>query len=151
MAESDREQFGVMIGELSRLWRRALNQRLRPLGLSQAQWMVILHLGRTRGGMVQHELAERLAIEAPSLARLLDRMAAGGWVERRESPTDRRCKMVHLTRKARSAARKINTAIREVRTELLADLMLDDLAHFERVFQLVSKRAEGLRVPESPE
>ncbi|HET6655254.1 MAG TPA: MarR family transcriptional regulator [Gammaproteobacteria bacterium] len=144
MAEADRERFGAMIGELSRLWRRTLNQRLKPLGLSQAQWMVILHLGRTRGGMVQHELAERLSIEAPSLVRLLDRMVAGGWVERRESPTDRRCKMVHLTRKAHSTARKIDAVIREVRQELLADLTQDDLAHFERIFQLITKRAEAL-------
>ncbi|HET6726161.1 MAG TPA: MarR family transcriptional regulator [Gammaproteobacteria bacterium] len=144
MAEAEREQFGVMVGELSRLWRRKLNQRLKPLGLSQAQWMVILNLGRTRSGMVQHELAERLAIEAPSLARLLDRMAAADWVERRESPTDRRCKTVHLTGKARSAARKINAAIREVREELLADLTPDDLVHCERVFRLIAARAEAM-------
>ncbi|HET6655809.1 MAG TPA: MarR family transcriptional regulator [Gammaproteobacteria bacterium] len=144
MAESDRERFGTMVGELSRLWRRALNQRLKPLGLSQAQWMVILHLGRARGGMVQHELAERLNIEAPSLARLLDRMAAAGWVERRESPTDRRCKTVHLTRKSRATARKIDAAIRDVRQALLADVTTADLAHFERIFQSIAKRAEAL-------
>jgi MarR family transcriptional regulator for hemolysin len=95
--------------------------------------------------MVQHELAEKLSIEDPSLVRLLDRMAAGGWVERRESPTDRRCKMVHLTRKARSTARKIDTAIREVREELLADLTPDDLHAFKRMFQLILQRAEGLK------
>ncbi|HET7371248.1 MAG TPA: MarR family transcriptional regulator [Gammaproteobacteria bacterium] len=145
MAEADRERFGTMVGELSRMWRRTLNHRLKPLGLSQAQWMVILHLGRARGAMVQHELAERLNIEAPSLARLLDRMAASDWVERRESPTDRRCKMVHLTRKSRAAARKIDAAIREVRQELLADVTPDDLAHFERIFRLISSRAEALQ------
>ncbi|HET8552342.1 MAG TPA: MarR family transcriptional regulator [Gammaproteobacteria bacterium] len=144
MAETEREHFGVIVGELSRLWRRKLNQRLKPLGLSQAKWMVILHLSRVHGGMVQHELAERLAIEAPSLARLLDRMADGGWIERRESPEDRRCKTVHLTRKARSTARRIDATIRELREDLLADLTPDDLAHCQRVFRLIAQRAETI-------
>lgn len=138
------DHFGAMIADLSRLWRTKLNQRLKPLGLSQARWMVIRHLGRCNDGLVQHELAERLGIEDPSLVRLLDRMAAGGWIERRESADDRRCKTVHLTDQARTMARKIDAVARKLRDELLADLSPDDLAHCAHVFRSITARAEQL-------
>lgn len=144
MTEAHREQFGVIVRELSRHWRRALNYRLKPLGLSQAQWTVIMHLNRATDGLVQHELAEKVGIEAPSLVRLLDRMGVSGWIERRESPTDRRCKLVHLTAKAHATACEIDDVMRNVRAELLADLSLEDLAHCERVFQLISQRADAI-------
>lgn len=142
--QADLDHFGLMLGELSRLWRTKLNQRLKPLGLSQAKWMVIMHLARSRSGLVQRELAERLGIEGPSLVRLLDRMAAGGWVERRESAEDRRCKTVHLTDKARAMARRIETITRKLREELLADLSQDDLVHCARVFRAIARRGEAL-------
>ncbi|HET7674475.1 MAG TPA: MarR family transcriptional regulator [Gammaproteobacteria bacterium] len=143
-SEAELERFGLMVGDLSRLWRGKLDQRLKPLGLSQAKWMVIMHLDRSGGGLVQRELAARVGIEDPSLARLLDRMAAGGWIERRESPEDRRCKTVHLTRKARTAARRIKDVIDALRRELLADLSSDDLAHCARVFEAITRRAETI-------
>lgn len=142
--QADLDHFGLMLGEVSRLWRTKLNQRLKPLGLSQAKWMVIMHLARSPSGLVQRELAERLGVEDPSLARLLDRMAVGGWIERRESAEDRRCKTVHLTRKARAMARRIESVTRKLREEMLADLSQQDLAHCARVFRAIAKRGETL-------
>ena len=75
--------IGALLGETGRAWRYRLDQRLKPLGLSQAKWITLLKLAGAEDGMTQKELAERLGIESPTLARLLDRMAADGWIERR--------------------------------------------------------------------
>ena len=53
--------------ETARVWRHKLDQRLRPLGLSQAKWRTIAHLAN--GQLTQCELADRLGIEEPTLAR----------------------------------------------------------------------------------
>ena len=102
---ADSETFGLLLGETARAWRTRLDQRLRPLGLSQAKWLVLLHLNLAKADLTQRELSARLGIEGPSLVRLLDRMEADGWVERRVSPSDRRAKTVHPTAKAAAKAR----------------------------------------------
>ena len=72
MSEIDPETVGQLLHETARVWRHKLDQRLRPLGLSQAKWRTIAHLAR--GQMTQRDLAERLSIEEPTLARLLTRL-----------------------------------------------------------------------------
>ena len=69
MSVIDPETIGQLVHETARVWRHKLDQRLRPLGLSQAKWRTIAHLAR--GHLTQCELAERLSIEEPTLARIL--------------------------------------------------------------------------------
>jgi len=108
-----------LVWEIPRLWRSAIDRRLKPLGLSDAKWRTVLHLARGPKNMSQAELASRLSIEAPTLARLLDRLAADGWIERRAAKNDRRIKTVHLLPKAAGVRRQIECSMREAQTEIL--------------------------------
>ena len=141
---SIKDQFGPAIGETARLWRTKLNERLRPLGLSQARWMVLLHLSRRGDGIVQKELAEWIGIEGPTLVRLLDRMMEDGWIERRESEFDRRAKTVHLTKRAQKVISQINKVAAQLRIELLAKVDNADLEICMRVLQQIKHTAETL-------
>ena len=136
------EQLGLAIGEVSRSWRAKLDERLRPLGLSQSRWMVLLHLSKRGDGVVQKALAKWLGIEAPTLVRILDRMTADGWLERRESPTDRRAKTVHLTPQSLAVIQQINKVAAQLRSELLADIPAADIAACMRVLQRIKHTAE---------
>jgi len=90
--------FGFLLHDVSRLLRIEYNRRVRHLGLTRSQWRVIAHLSRNEGA-TQTFLADVLEIENATLARLLDRLEADGWIERRPSPTDRRAKHLYLTEK----------------------------------------------------
>ncbi len=90
--------FGFLLHDVSRLLRIEYNRRVRHLGLTRSQWRVIAHLSRNEGS-TQTFLADILEIENATLARLLDRLEADGWIERRPSPTDRRAKHLYLTEK----------------------------------------------------
>jgi MarR family transcriptional regulator for hemolysin len=139
------EGLGALINDLSRTWRLRLDQRLRPLGLSQVQWRVLLLLARERKQLVQRDIAERIGIEGPTLAQLLDRMARRGWIVRRASAADRRCKTVHLTPKARGIVQKIRRITRAFRHELLAAISQEDLQTCRRILTALLQRAEELR------
>jgi MarR family transcriptional regulator for hemolysin len=115
------EELSMLIGETARRWRQRLDQRLRPMGLSQAKWRALLHLSLSNG-ISQRELSEKLSIEGPTLVRLLDRLSRDGHIERRESPHDLRCNKVHLTRKSQRIIRKIHQEVTQLRQELLSDL-----------------------------
>src|SRR6266496_3992330 len=89
---SDEETFGLLLHGTARAWRLKLDERLKPMGMSQAKWRTLLHLSIAPGRLTQAEIAERLGIEEPSLATLLHRLENEGWVARKSSPRDRRCK-----------------------------------------------------------
>jgi len=136
------EQLGMAISEVSRSWRAKLDERLRPLGLSQSRWLVLLHLSKRGDGVVQKALAEWLGIEGPTLVRILDRMTEDGWLERRESQTDRRAKTVHLTEQSRAIITQINKVATQLRSELLANIPVADLETCMRVLQQIKYAAE---------
>lgn len=138
------ENFGALLCETARAWRQHLDQRLKPLGLSQARWLVLLKLARDGDGMVQKKLAGRVGIEGATLVGLLDRMARDGWIVRRDSEHDRRSKNVYLTERARSVLPRIEAVAAELRRELLAGIPARDLERCTRVLLHIKERIEGV-------
>src|ERR1700684_3502558 len=73
-----------------------LGSRLRSLGLSPPQCDVLTTLTE-REGVSQQELAERLYVTKGNISGLIDRLVAGGLVERRTIAGDRRSHAIYLT------------------------------------------------------
>jgi MarR family transcriptional regulator for hemolysin len=126
----------------ARAWRTKHDQRLRPLGLSQGKWRTLMHLSQGGNRLTQKEIAERMGIEGATLAGLLDRLENDGWVERRDSAHDRRCKTVHLQRRSKSVLEKIFNAAHDLRAELIEDISQRDLETCIRVLAKIRERAE---------
>ncbi len=137
-------EFGLLVARLGRLWRREADQALAAHGLSEATAIPLLVLSRRGKCVRQGELAEEVGIEGPSLVRLIDLLQAEGLVERREDPTDRRAKMLHLTALGEIRADEINRILRRVRAHLLKDISGEDLAVTFEVLQRIEQRASRL-------
>src|SRR6201997_4570869 len=101
-------EIGLLISRLARAWRREADQALADHGLSQATALPLVVLLRWGKCARQGVLAEEIGIEGPSLVRLIDLLQAEGLVERREDPTDRRAKMLHLTEIGETKAEEMN-------------------------------------------
>ena len=142
MPASNPNEFGQVLFGTARAWRTTLDQRLRPLGLSQGKWRTLIHLSQGGNKLTQKEIAERMGIEGPTLAGLLDRLQEDGWVERRGSPDDRRCKIVHLQRRSKAVLEKIFNTAHELRHELVEDVPRDDLQTCMRVLDEIRAKAE---------
>ena len=106
-ASTARLRFGFALVGLARRWRRALDERMGALGLSDAAWPPLVHLDRSGDGITQNELAARCGIDGSSLVRLLDMLGERELIERRVSPTDRRRRLLtsvyRVLREAESA------------------------------------------------
>jgi len=113
------------------------------MGLSQAKWRTLLHLSLAGDALTQAEIAERLGIEQPSLVTLLHRLENEGWIIRRSSLHDRRCKMVFLGRRAQRVISQINAAAEKLRHELLENVSAADLRTCVRVLAQICEKAEG--------
>ncbi|CAN5576946.1 MarR family transcriptional regulator [soil metagenome] len=140
---SHQDEFGLVLFSTARAWRTKLDQRLRPLGLSQGKWRTLIHLSHGGEKLTQKELAARMGIEEPTLAGLLNRLEADGWVRRQESPNDRRCKIVHLRKRSKTVLDTIISAAHELRDELIEDVPDRDLEICRRVLTRIRERAEA--------
>ncbi|MBB4641695.1 MarR family winged helix-turn-helix transcriptional regulator [Rhizorhapis suberifaciens] len=96
---SMKEGFGYLFGDIGRLMRRRFDEMSRDLGVTSAQWRVLLTVGRNPG-VNQGALAEHLEVEPITTCRMVDRLEQAGLVERRSDPKDRRAWQLFLTENA---------------------------------------------------
>ncbi len=142
-----RERFGFALSRVARSWRRHLDQRLAPQGVSYARWVTLIYLQRGGEGMQQKELADYMGIEAPTLVRTLDQLERLGLLERRPHPEDRRAKSVHLTPAASRDLEAFSQAAASVRRDLLAGVTEAELETSLRVLDTVLANACALEHP----
>jgi MarR family transcriptional regulator for hemolysin len=116
--------FGFLLHDISRMMRKQFTRRVQSLGLTQSQWQVLAHLSRNEG-IRQVALAEILEIQPISLARLVDRLQAAGWVERRADPNDRRAFQLYLTEHAKPLLDEMWDTATDIRNEACAGLSDD--------------------------
>jgi len=135
-------ELGLILFGTARAWRTRLDQRLRPLGLSQGKWRTLIHLSQGGNKLTQKVIAERMGIEGATLAGLLDSLENDGWVERRDSNADRRCKTVHLQRRSKAVLDKIFNTAHDLRAELIEDISRRDLETCIRVLSKIREKAE---------
>ncbi len=93
------DNIGQIMSDVSRLMRRAFDERARGIGVTRTQWQVLTMLARHEG-INQGGLAELLDVEPITLCRMVDRLQEAGMVERRADPSDRRAWRLFLTERA---------------------------------------------------
>ena len=135
-------RFAMQLAQLSRAWRAELDRRLVGLGLSQARWLVLLHLARFESPPTQRELARSVGVEGPTLARLLDGLEAQGLVSRQAVAEDRRAKQITLSAKAQPLIEQIEAISTQLRHELFAGIDPADLQHCQRVQERILANLE---------
>jgi MarR family transcriptional regulator for hemolysin len=142
MPPRNNNELGLVLFGTARAWRTKLDQRLRPLGLSQGKWRTLIHLSQGGDNLTQKEIAGRMGIEEPTLAGLLNRLQHDGWIKRRESRDDRRCKTIHLQRGSKPVLEKIFNTAHELRAELIEDISQRDVETCIKVLSKIRDKAE---------
>ena len=137
MSTSVREHVGITISRTARTWRTKLDERLSPLGLTQARWLVLIHLSRMGGESLQKELAFVVGVEGPTLVRVLDGLERIGLVQRLGVEGDKRARLIRLTPKADSVISDIMRIGIKLRGEALAGISDEDLESFFRVLEAI--------------
>ena len=139
MSPDDEHYIGYTITDVARLLRTVFDRRVRPLGLTRAQWVTIARLHR-RPGLSQSEVADLLEIEKATAGRLIDRMEGKGWIERRADPLDRRINRLHLTDEAKRMYALIWPLAEATVEEALSGLTVTERQTLARLMQNVKGR-----------
>ncbi len=130
------DTIGVLISDGARLLRRRFDARARQIGVSRAQWQVLIALARSEGSS-QTALADRLEVETITVGRMVDRLAEAGLVERRADPHDRRAWCLYLTERAVDLLNALQPVAAAQRAEMLAGLSEGEQAQLHALLQRV--------------
>ncbi|SAI29518.1 MarR family transcriptional regulator [Bordetella ansorpii] len=143
MPDTPRARFGSLLSQTSRAWRRAVNRRLQPYGLTEATWLPLVHLSRAQTPMRQKDLAASLGLDGSSVVRLLDALQAAGLITRREEDGDRRAKAIVLTPQGQATVEQVEQVAAQVRAAALADIPDPELQRAFDLLQGIVRRLEA--------
>lgn len=118
--------FAFLIQDITLLLRKHFDRRAVRYGLTRAQWRAlrVLHV---REGICQSELAELLDMEPIAVGRVIDRLQAAGFVERRPDPSDRRRWKLYITAQASGVADGMEEIARGIRRDASRGLSIEQL------------------------
>jgi len=151
MKNLDRD-FVIVLNDVARRMRTRFDQWARSYGMTRAQGLILTRLDR-HPGLSQNELAVMCEVEPITVGRLVDRLEARGFLERRADPADRRIRRLHLL----PASAPVLAAIDDYREALeeyliegldpaMLQAMLEALLHMK--FKLATETRQKLAVGE---
>lgn len=111
-------------------------------GLTHQQYNVlrILRGGEARGLPCQ-AIGERMVYRSVDVTRLVDRLAAAGWVERARIAGDRRVVLVKLTQRGRGLLVALDQPVLELHRAQLAHMKKTELETLRRLLRKANTRA----------
>ena len=141
-----KREAGLRIVETSRLLRSLVEQRLKPYGMTRAQFATLGKLER-QPGLTQTEMAEMLEVQPIAMVRLIDQLSDEGLIERRADPADRRVNRLFLTAAGNAKLVSMASFKEELGAEVFAGIAGADLAQLlvtlDRVHQNIKSIQAG--------
>lgn len=119
--------LGTDLSRLVRIWRALIDQRLKPLDLTQTHWVTLHNIHQLPPEQSQIQLAKAIGIEQPSLVRTLDQLEEKGLITRTTCAHDRRAKRIKLTQEAEPVIQQVEHVIDITRDDILTGISRDEI------------------------
>ena len=124
--------LSFLIGKAQQQVTKASREALTPYGVTPVQFAILKILWE-RNGLNGAQLCARLVLDSATVTGLIDRMEAGGLLERRADPGgDRRMSRVYLTKKGAQLEAPLGAAMDRVNRQFVNALGRDRAANLWR-------------------
>ncbi|MBO6918835.1 MAG: MarR family transcriptional regulator [Rhizobiaceae bacterium] len=110
-----------LLGDIHRGSRASLSEKLQKLGLFGGQERIILLL-KDHDGLTPSEIAEKLNVSPPTIAKSISRLTARGVLVRRIDKSDRRRANVFLSNVGHSMVKSIEKEQRKWKKKVLKSM-----------------------------
>ncbi len=144
------DNLGSVLGDVSRLLRKAFDERARSIGVTRPQWRVLTKLVGHEG-INQGNLAEMLDLEPITVCRMVDRLQEAGLVERRADPADRRAWQLFLTPRARPIVEELRALADPLFHAATEGLSATELEQLHRSIAVIHSNLIGLTAKDQKE
>ncbi|WP_305783984.1 MarR family winged helix-turn-helix transcriptional regulator [Symbioplanes lichenis] len=126
--------LGYLLKEASSALRAAMEEVLRPLGMTVTHYSC-LELLAQRPGLSNSELARGAFVTRQSMNVLLQALERDGYVTRPAAPPAGKALPTRLTPRGRRSLEKASAAVRSVEVRMLAGLSGDDQSEAVRILR----------------
>ncbi len=133
---------GFWIVSTAHAFRQALECELNHQGITFRQWEVLSLLSKD-GEQPQSDLADKMGLEAQTLAGIIARMERDGWLQRKNCCADRRRKLISSTAKAKRIQQEMHECCEHVRNRAVQSLGQKELLELKRVCELMRNNLAG--------
>jgi DNA-binding MarR family transcriptional regulator len=126
LAPNPEYRLDFLLKNLSHMLCREFEQRIQQqgLGLTRAQWIILCQVSLLEGCR-QRELAESLQADSVTVGRLIERLVAAGWLERRDDPRDGRAHQLYIRSQARNVLVQLRRLIAQLCEECFTGIPLE--------------------------
>lgn len=135
--------IGSIIHRVAQLIRTRIDEEVRPHGLTRLSWLAASHVDQAPG-LTLSDLAARLELGNATTGKLIDRMVAAGWVDRRASDSDRRAQVLMPTAKGSGAVEELRPVGARLREHILVDLTAEERALLEALLMRIKARLDAM-------
>jgi len=111
---SQHEPVGILVGGVYRRIKQVASGRVRHLGLTSQQSLVVVAVFECGGGSLG-EIAARIRMDQPTASRIVTTLLKRNLVRADADPSDRRRARLMLTARGTKVAKKLHDLAREVR------------------------------------
>ncbi len=137
--------LGSDLARLVRVWRALIDDRLKPLELTQTHWVTLHNINILPPEQSQIQLAKAIGIEQPSLVRTLDQLEEKKLITRQTCASDRRAKRIKLTEEAAPIINQMETVIDDTRKEILSGMSSTDITLLLEMLARLEKNIASLQ------
>lgn len=137
--------LGTDLARLVRMWRAVIDNRLKPLGLTQTLWVTLHNIHQLPPDQSQIQLAKAIGIEQPSLVRTLDQLEQKGLISRTPCADDRRAKRITLTEEAAPVIEQLERVINRSRVDILGGISAEEIYMMVNVIARLEKNIVELQ------
>lgn len=138
MSKDHQKSVAVRMAAATRVYRARIGSLLAVIGLHAGQEGVLKALD-IRDGQSMTELAGELGVQPPTVTKMVGRLAAAGYVERRGSETDGRLAHVYLTDSGRDALTEINRMLKRIDRQAFAGIDGKDQKKLGRMLRKIAR------------
>ncbi len=136
--------LGLLLERAGRVVGERLSRSIgKEDGATSDHWRVLRHLA-DEAGHPMGEIAERLAINPPTLTKLIDRMVGKSLVQRAADPEDSRRVLVYLTDGGLALLHELQSKIDQHHAALQRQLGERNARQLERLLTMLVDAAERL-------
>ena len=122
LAEAVEPRISYIVARLERAVRAAVNERVRPHGLTTLQYTTLSVLGARGQPLSNAQLARRAYMTPQSMIEVIDALERKGLIRRDPHPSHRRVFPATMTAKGRRVLKACDAAVEEMEEEMLAGL-----------------------------
>ena len=128
---------GALFMKAHKLLRLEVATCLQRFNLTPTNWALLGIIKQSKNGIQLSEVAAHMSVKAPLITNLAQDMITHGHVQLISHRTDGRAKLLSLTPSGKEFIRKVETAMSEVLTKVLAGITEEELVTFKKVLETI--------------